>query len=39
MQAGIKRVGATSELVVDENFTSKKTLNDVTIDGGDNPNN
>jgi hypothetical protein len=37
MQAGVKR-GVTSE-VVDEQFTSKKTLNDMTIDGGDNHNN
>jgi hypothetical protein len=36
MQAGVKR-GVTSE-VADEQFTSKKILNDVTIDG-DNQNN
>jgi hypothetical protein len=36
MQASVKR-GVTSE-VVDEQFTSKKTLNDMTIDG-DNHNN
>ena len=36
MQAGVKR-GVNSE--VDEQFTSKKTMNDMTIDGGDNQNN
>jgi hypothetical protein len=35
MQAGVKR-GVTSE--VDEQFSSKKTMNDLTIDG-DNQNN